>query len=244
MKIKVFAGLALACGIAAGCVAVGYDAPKAQAQEDGWVSLFDGKTLNGWKVTTENPNSFRVEDGNIVANGNRAHLYYVGDDKPFVNFEFKAEIMTLPSSNSGVYIHTQYQDTGWPHFGYECQVNQTHGDRIKTGSLYNVVDVYKVDVPEGQTYSPSVTVDKGRVLLNVPEAPAKDNEWFTYHIIVNGKRIITEVNGKKLVDYTEPDGKVAGKDFTRVLDKGTFALQAHDPGSKTMYRSIMVKRLP
>ncbi len=237
MKLKMLVGAALAC-----CVAIA--APqKAQAQENGWVSLFDGKTLNGWKVG-DNKESFKVEDGNIVVNGKTAHLFYDVGDNPFVNFEFKAEVMTMPNSNSGIYIHTKYQEGSWPKFGYECQVNQTQSDRIKTGSLYNVVDVYKVDVPEGQTYQPSIKIEPNRVFLNVPEAPAKDNEWFTYRIIVNGKRIITEVNGKTLVDYTEPDGKKAGEGFTRVLDKGTFALQAHDPGSKVLYRNIQVKRLP
>lgn len=244
MKIKAFAGLALACGIAAGCVTMGYDAPQAQAQDNAdWMTIFDGKTLNGWKVG-ENPESFKVEDGSIVVNGKTAHLFYDVGDKPLVNFEFKAEVMTFPHSNSGVYIHTQYQEKSWPRFGYECQVNQTHGDPIKTGSLYNVVDVWKVDVPEGQTYQPSVKIEPNRIWLNVPDAPAKDNEWFTYHITVNGKRIITEVNGKTIVDYTEPEGKKAGDYFTRVLDKGTVALQAHDPGSKVLYRNIQIKRLP
>jgi hypothetical protein len=241
MKWKMLTGAVLACAMVVG---VGnYVAPKAQAQEDGWVSLFDGKTLNGWKAA-ENPNSFKVEEGNIVVNGNRGHLFYEVGDKPLVNFEFKAEVMTFPNSNSGVFIHTQYQENGWPKFGYECQVNQTQGDRIKTGSIYSVVDVYLTDVPAGQTYQPGVRVDKNRVMLQVPEAPAKDNEWFTYHITVNGKRIITRVNGKTLVDYTEPDNKQAGNDFTRVLDKGTIALQAHDPGSKVLYRNIQIKRLP
>ena len=241
MNFKMLAGAVLACGMAVGVSS--YVAPKAQAQEDGWVKIFDGQTLNGWKVGA-NPESFKVEEGNIVVNGKVAHLFYDVGDKPLVNFEFKAEVMTFPNSNSGVHIHTQYQESSWPRVGYECQVNQTQGDRIKTGSLYNVVDVYKVDVPEGQTYQPSIKIEPNRIFLNVPEAPAKDNEWFTYHITVNGKRITTAVNGKTIVDYTEPEGKVAGRDFTRVLDKGTVSLQAHDPGSKVLYRNIQIKRLP
>jgi hypothetical protein len=93
-------------------------------------------------------------------------------------------------------------------------VNQTQGDRIKTGSIYNVVSNYK--------------------------PPASDNEWFTYEIIVNGKSIETKVNGETVVAYTEPDG-VSG---TRKLSSGTFAIQAHDPGSEVHYKDIQVKRLP
>lgn len=184
---------------------------------DGWVSLFDGKSLNGWKAS-ENKSSFKVEDGAIVAHGPRSHLFYVGDDKPFVNFEFKCKVLTKPMANSGIYFHTKYQETGWPKFGYEAQVNNTHRDPKKTGSLYAVE--------------------------NVQKAPAKDNEWFDYYIRVDGKNIVIKVNDKSLVDYKEPADREAGKDFTRVLDKGTFAFQAHDPISEVHFKDIQVRRLP
>ncbi len=189
----------------------------AHADDEGWIKMFDGKSLDGWKAS-ENKNSFKVEDGAIVAFGPRSHLFYVGDDKPFVNFEFKAEVMTTPGSNSGIYFHSQYQEEGWPKFGYEAQVNNTHRDPKKTGSLYAVVDV--------------------------TEAPAKDNDWFKYCIRVKGKQITIKINDKTVMDYTEPEGKEPGQDFTRVLDKGTFAFQAHDPESKVLYRNIQVRRLP
>jgi hypothetical protein len=133
---------------------------------------------------------------------------------------------------------------GWLKFGYECQVNNTQSDRKKTGSLYSVVDVFLVDVQDKERYLPSVTVNKDNIMLNVAQAPAKDNEWFRYHIIVNGKRITIRINDQTLVDYTEPEGKKPGNDFTRVLDQGTFALQAHDANSRALYRNIRVKRLP
>ena len=186
--------------------------------EDGWVSLFDGKSLKGWRAS-EKKESFKIEDGAIVANGRpRSHLFYVGDGKPFVNFELKAEVMTRPGSNAGIYFHSKYQEVGWPRHGYEVQVNNTHRDPKKTGSLYGVV--------------------------NVTKAPAKDDEWFTVHLTVRGKRVVVGVNDKKLVDFTEPADKKPGKQFTRVLDKGTFALQAHDPKSVVLFRKIRVKRLP
>jgi hypothetical protein len=201
-----------------GIVACLFVATTARAAEDeaGWVSLFDGKSLDGWKAN-ENKESWSVVDGALVCRGPRSHLFYAGDEKPFTDFEFKAEVMTRPGANSGIYFHTKYQDQGWPKYGYEAQVNNTHRDPKKTGSLYAVV--------------------------NVTEAPAKDDEWFTQHIIVRGNRIVIKVNDKTLVDYTEPEGKQPGKDFTRVLDQGTFALQAHDPGSEVHFRNIRVKRL-
>lgn len=193
---------------------------SVRAEEDGWIKMFDGSTLKGWKAN-ENPGQWKVEDGAIVANGNRSHLYYMGEDekKPaeFKNFHFKADVMTKPKANSGIYFHTAWLDEGWPiTAGLEAQVNQTHGDPVKTGSLYNV--------------------DKNF------EAPAKDDEWFTYEIIVEGKHVITKVNGKTIKDYTEP-AEVA-KGTPKVGESGLFALQAHDPGSTVLYKNLTVKKLP
>ena len=185
--------------------------------EPGFTSLFDGKTLNGWKKATENENSFKVENGAIVANGPRCHLYYVGDEKPFKNFELKVEVMTGTNSNGGIYFHTKYQPTSWPVNGFECQVNVSHGDWKKTGSLYDVV--------------------------NLGSTPAKDNQWWTQHIIVNGNKVTVKINEVTVLEYTEAPGATAGKDFTRKLAQGTFAFQAHDPVSKVQYRNIRVKRL-
>ena len=196
-----------------------YAAAAVAADEDqnGWISLFDGKSMNGWKAS-ENTDSWSIQDGEVVAKGPRSHLFYVGPEAPFKNFHFKCEVMTRPRSNSGIYFHTKFQDKGWPKFGYEAQVNNTGGDPKRTGSLYAV--------------------------KNVTEAPAKDNEWFTEEIIVEGKRIQIKVNGKTLVDFTEEPDRQPGKNFTRILSEGTFAFQAHDPGSEVHYRNIQVKRLP
>jgi len=191
-------------------------AEKMSVKEEGWESLFDGKTLNGWKAS-ENKNTFSVRDGMIVAAGPRSHLFYVGpiQNANFKNFELKAEVMTKPGSNSGIYFHTEYQETGWPSKGYEAQVNNTHTDWRKTGSLYAVKDVN--------------------------ESPTKDNEWFTEHIIVRDKRIIIKVNGKTMVDWTEPEDFALEGQPGRKLSSGTFTLQGHDPKSVVYFKNIMVK---
>jgi hypothetical protein len=178
---------------------------------DGWISLFDGKTLNGWKAS-EHPATFTVKDGMIAVHGDRAHLFYEGavNSHNFKNFEFKVSVMTKPGSNSGIFIHTAYQEEGWPSKGYEIQVNNTHTDWRKTGSIYAVQDV--------------------------KEAPAKDNEWFTEHIIVNGNKITVKVNDKIINEYT------AGSDSR--LSSGTVALQGHDPKSEVFYKDVMIKPLP
>lgn len=188
--------------------------------EPGWQSLFDGKTLNNWKVGN-NAGSFSVEDGMIVVNGQVAHLFYDGpvNNHQFKDFEFKADVMTTPGSNSGIYFHTEYQQGGWPKKGYEVQVNNSHTDWRRTGSLYGIQDVKEVYV--------------------------KDNEWYTEYIKVEGKRIVIKINDKIVVDYTEADNLQRDKgDSLRKLSSGTFALQGHDPKSKVYYKNILVKVLP
>src|SRR5882724_8733655 len=83
----------------------------ASAQtEEGFTSLFDGKTFDGWKTANEHTNTWTIEDGALVAHGDRCHIFYVGDPKPFKNFELKVDVMTGPHSNGGIYFHTAYQE--------------------------------------------------------------------------------------------------------------------------------------
>lgn len=208
--------------LAALVLSVGAVMSPAQAQQqegvDGpWYRLFDGESLQGWQPNEENPDSFKVEDGMIVVDGPRAHLFYDGPvaDADFTNFHFRAEVYTHPQANSGIFFHTQPQASDWPRVGYEAQVNATHGNRIKTGSVYGVSNV--LDTP-----------------------PHEDMEWFVYEIIVRGDRIVTKVNGEVTMDYTEREEDIEGQ---RRLASGTFALQAHDPDSRVYFRSIFVKPL-
>ena len=187
--------------------------------EGEWVSLFDGQSLDGWKAS-ENKETFSIKDGMIMVDGPRSHLFYVGDveNHSFTNFEFKADVMTMPGANSGMYFHTEYQEDGWPAKGYEVQVNNTSGDPRRTSSLYAIEDVH--------------------------EAPAKDNEWFTQHIIVKGRTITVMVDGQTMVEYTEPDNAERPDNMKgRLLSSGTFAFQGHDPESVVYYKNVMVKVL-
>jgi len=193
---------------------------------DEWITLFDGETLEGW-TASENVDSWKIEDGTIVAGGERSHLFYTGDvmDHKFKNFEFSVDVMTRPNSNSGVYIHTEFQEEGWPARGYECQVlNSTvpgeYVERKMSGSIYAVRNIWK--------------------------AVQADNEWYTYRIVVQGKTIQTYINDLLLAEYTEPETLWrpegwAGRKLSP--DGGTFAFQCHDPGSVVAYKNIKVKPL-
>ena len=207
-------------------ILVGFRLAHAADDSDGWTALFDGRGLSGWKAA-EHPDSIAVRDGAIVCRGPRAHLFYTGDvaGADFKNFEFKAAVMTAPGANSGIYFHTQYQETGFPSTGYEVQINNTytgHGNYYefkKTGSLYGVRNQFK--------------------------SIARDNQWFTMHVTVTGKRIRVLVNEIPVVDYTEPAQPVGDPARSRrFTGRGTFALQCHDPHGTVRFKDILVKPLP
>lgn len=180
--------------------------------EEGFTPLFDGETLEGWKVS-ENPASFKVVDGSLVAHGPRGHAFYVGDfnGAKFTDFELRLEAMTKENSNGGVFFHTDWVDEGWPPNGYEVQVNNTHKDWRKSGGLYAVVD---------------------------NKEPFEDETWMKYVIRVENGVITVSVNGKELVNHT-PEGE----ENRLQKEGGAIALQAHDPGSVVYYKNIRIKPL-
>ncbi len=217
-----------------------YGAEAQEAVSNDFVSLFDGKTLNGWTATKENEKSFFVKDGALVCKGGRAHIFYTGKvgNADFKNFELSLKVKTLSASNSGVYFHTAYQKKGWPSAGFEAQVNATHGDPRKTGSLYGIVNIW---APTDAKESFVVRVDeKQEVFIMQPKAPSTDGEWFDYHIIVQDKTITIKVNGMTTVEWTQPKDWSKGE---RKIGRGTVGFQAHDPTCEVLYKDIKIKML-
>jgi hypothetical protein len=160
--------LVIAGAFALALTAVAADVPKAG--RDGWIAMFDGRTLDGWQAS-EKPENWKVEDGAIVGRGDRSHLFWT--KQMCENCEFRATVKINKGGNSGMYFRAQEIVADWPK-GYEAQVNTSHGDPVKTGSLYNIAKVLDKLVPE--------------------------ETWFTQHIVADGDRIVIRVNDKVTVD--------------------------------------------
>lgn len=194
------------------------------AETSSWVEMFNGRDLEGWKAN-ESPQSHSVRDGAIVCQGPRSHLYYTGPlaDTGFRHFEFTAEFQAAPGANSGIYFHTVFQEDGWLNTGIEVQVNNTatgdggYVEHKKTGSLYGI--------------------------RNVHRQIAEDHAWSTLQLVVRPPHVLIRINGVTTVDYVEPPHPPAQPPGRR-LGRGTFALQAHDPGSRVAYRNLRVRLLP
>jgi hypothetical protein len=139
-------------------------------EDKGWVPIFNGKNLDGWMIHPEDKARWSVKDNCIVGEGGVGHLYtYRGD---YENFDFKIEAKISDEGNSGQYFRTKFQK-GFPP-GYEAQINATHADPQRTGSLYNIV--------------------------KITDQLHKPDEWFTQEVIAEGDHIIIKVNDKVVVD--------------------------------------------
>ena len=145
---------------------------SAMAADDGWIRMFDGKTLDGWKANT-NPEAWSVRDGALVGEGPKSVLFWM--ERECRNCEFEADIKINDGGNSGMFFRKGFGPGGAK--GYEAQINSTHVDPKKTGSLYNFKNIYEQLVP--------------------PET------WFNQHVIADGNHLVILVNGKTIVDYID-----------------------------------------
>jgi hypothetical protein len=195
----------------------------AQDPADGWVKIFNGKDLEGWKANDTQGEFYVNEDGEIAGKGGRCHLFYMEE---LQEFELKIDVYINDGGNSGVYVLSPWVDNNWPTGGFEFQVNSTQSDPVKTGSIYEIVMLY--------------------------ESPSPADAWFTYHIVVKGNEMTVSVNDKKLYTYRDPSARFARRgaadgearpNFKYVGQKGHIALQQHDPGSLPRFKNIYIKKL-
>jgi hypothetical protein len=182
------------------------------AEEDKWIAPFDGKTLNGWEKVGSEESKWVVIDGALTGTG--THSMLVCTKGPFKNFRYRAEVRINDGGNSGLYFRASRNPTFKD--GYEAQIDSTHKDPIRTGSLYGFLNIYKDLV--------------------------QPNEWFTYELEVRDDqwrrrdltRIRVIVNGDELYEYL---------DFSKAFTEGHFAFQQHDPGSVVNIRKVEVMPL-
>jgi len=193
---------------------------------EGWRTLFNGQDLSGWKPNVY-PDSWSIVDGTIRAKATKesSHLFYVGRKsdgfESFKDFELEVVARSEPNSNGGIFIHTDYATMSAAlrlSKGYEIQLNSSEREKKKTGSLYAIMDL--------------------------DTSPVDETKWFTVNVTVRGKRIVIKIDGKQVIDYTEPDNAPRPKGREgRLLNPagGAIALQAHDPGSTFYFKSVRVR---
>lgn len=204
-------GLVLACL----SVAVASEAVAQEVKADGWVQLFNGNDLQGWKKHPSDKAKWEVVDGALVGRGPSGHLFSERGD--YANFHFRIEARINDKGNSGQYFRATYAK-GFPP-GYEAQINANSGDPVRTGSLY----------PD------QLASDDERKATIVRDQLVKPDEWFTQEVIAVGNRIVIKLNGMTTVDFVDVRKRHA---------RGHFAIQQHHEGSVVSVRKAEVKELP
>lgn len=173
-------GILWALGLKAGDATPGLKKPANE-----FVPLFDGKTLSGWSPNQRDDDKKEaeweiIEGGILAVKGQHGHLF---SPKEYENFHYKADAKINDGGNSGMYFRAK-KGKSWPE-GFEAQVNSTHTDTVRTGSLYNIKKVFEPLVPP--------------------------DTWFTQEVIAYGNHIIIKVNGKITADEVVPKAFERGR---------------------------------
>ena len=171
--IRLLIGLGILVGGLALAASPVISADDKKDDDKDWVQLFNGKDLEGWMTHPDDKAKWEVKEGVLVGTGEAGHLFSKRDD--YENFIYRVEAKINDHGNSGQYFRTKYG----PSFpkGYEAQINSTHSDPVRTGSLYNFVAVRDMLV--------------------------KPDEWFTQEVTADGNHIVIKVNGKTTVDFVD-----------------------------------------
>jgi hypothetical protein len=187
--------------------------PKPTAA-DGFVPLFNGKDLSGWKTYPNQPGNWRVEDGVLIGSASRvSHLYTQRDD--YTDFHLRVEARLNDGGNSGVCFRAQPGIKLRLPAGYEADIsNPRNRGATRTGSLF---------------------VPGAGALVGIHESLVPPGQWFTMEVTAQGNHIVVKVNGKTTVDYPDEERRFAS---------GHIALQQLTPATVVEFRKIEIKELP
>jgi len=217
---------------------ISYSTSKAQNKDTGFVSLFDGKTTNGWHTYGRNlaGQGWKVEDG-VLHLDPKAKKDDAGDlvtNKDYGNFHLKIDWKVAPKSNSGILFHIKEDPAKYP---------QTYS----TGPEMQVID--NAGHPDGKIIKHHAG-DLYDLVQSSSEPVKPVGEWNTAEIISNNGTLEFMLNGVKIVSTTQFDENwktlIAGSKFATWEGFGTFKtgkISLQDHGDEVWFRNIMIKEL-
>lgn len=205
-------------GILSAALLLGLWATAAQAPpESGWVSLFNGKDLTGWKKNGEE--KWVVEEGTILCESTANKYGYLTTEKTYRDFTLRLKFKGEAAGNSGVFLHSRILGIDPQHGpdieGMQVEVDPNVGKH--TGGLYE---------SGGRGWVAMPTAEGEQVL--------KPGEWNALEVSVRGAHIVTQLNGIKIVDFTD-----SSPQFT----DGVIGLQIHTGGGvKMRWKDIYINQ--
>lgn len=218
-------------GLAAVCLGLAGAAWTEDAtQDEGWVSLFNGKDLTGWE-SKGGKATYKVEDGMIVgSSAPKTDNSFLCTTKQFSDFILEFEFKANPSMNSGVQIRSNSLPTyklGRVH-GYQCELEDENQDRDWSGGIYD-------EGRRGWLYPTKENEALAKQFSEQGKKVWKNGEWNQIRIEAKGNHIQTWVNGEPRADLED--------DMTPT---GFIALQVHGVGDRqeplsVYWRNIRIK---
>lgn len=185
-------------------------------RESGWLPLFNGKDLTGWKKNGDE--KWIVEQGTILCESTANKYGYLTTEKTYRDFTLRLKFKGEEAGNSGVFLHSKILGIDPQHGpdieGMQVEVDPNVGRH--TGGLYE---------SGGRGWVAQPTAEGEQAL--------KPGEWNELEVSAHGAHIVTQLNGTKIVDFTDPAPK-----FT----DGVIGLQIHTGGGvKMRWRDIYLK---
>ncbi len=190
---------------------------------DGWVQLFNGKDLTGWKLLPGHSGDWVVRDGILKGSARQSHLFSQRDD--YANFHLRAEVKVNLGGDSGIMFRTPFKlMQGIP-------------------GNYGIPDCYEVELHENRSFSRRT----GSISRSLGDAPpvvlglvsddslAQPDEWFTIEIIAVDNHFITKINGLEVAN---------SYDLLSKHTTGHLALQVWNPNTIVQFHKIEIKELP
>ena len=210
-------------------------------ENDGFVSVFDGQTLDGWHAAPEEcASDWSVDDGKIVGHGSADRLsYLVWKESRLTDFELRFSYRLPGQGNTGVELRGQPDRTGKrPFEGYHADLGHVGiGPHILGAWDFHFAKREEYACPRGtrlvidEDGKPHSSAIQGALAA----ADVRRHQWNDVRIIARGKQFQFFINGKIASEFT--DASKRGR-----LDDGAIGLQIHDKGMRVEFKDIRLKR--
>ena len=221
---------------------VSFASANPPQDNNGFVPIFDGKTLDGWhNVPESKAGDWSVIDGKIVGQGSENRLTYLVWKDELTDFELKFRYRMVGKGNTGVEIRAQPDPSGRrPFVGY-------HADFGHVGIGANVLGAWDFHFAGRREYpcprGTRLMIDrdgktKSETIANaLTVEDVRKQQWNDVQVIAHGNRFQFFINGKPASEFTDNIEK--GR-----LQKGVIGLQIHDKGMRVEFKDILLKRIP
>ena len=209
---------------------------------DGFVSIFDGATLTGWRaVPEESASDWSMRDGVIVGTGSADRLsYLVWQDEQLENFELKLEYRFQTEGNSGVEIRSRVDVTGKrPFEGYHADIGHVGiGPHILGAWDFHFATRREYPCERGTRLRIDTDGEPHYSTINDPVTldDIHQGDWNVLYVIARDNKCQMYLNGKAASKFTD--------ETAERLRRGAIGLQIHDKGMQVEFRNILVRRLP